>query len=219
MVAATRCNFGSREISVEEAIKLHHQDRANNHKAPAFRCIECGRQVRPHQSGGHTSAHFEHLKRNKNCPLSHKKKSEINSVDPLSVVIHGGGFADPETRRAVELAAISYVIQVLDTNGFVVEDCQSANLGYDLLARKDRKDFYYEVKGTDSVAPRFFITRNERKYSVHNKNWRLAVVTSARSNPTLEVFTANELNKRFTFDPLAWECNPLSKMSSHDIPS
>jgi hypothetical protein len=38
---------------------------------PDFRCIECNQPVRPHRSGGHASAHFEHMERNPDCSQSH----------------------------------------------------------------------------------------------------------------------------------------------------
>lgn len=130
----------------------------------------------------------------------------LESVEAVSVTVRGGGFADPQTRREIELAAIRYVTQELEAQGFAVEDRQRENCGYDLLARREQEEFLYEVKGTDEIAPRFFISRNERNCSTLNKNWRLAVVTSARANPTLHVLTPVEMENRFTFECLAWEC-------------
>lgn len=131
----------------------------------------------------------------------------LESVDDASVAVRGGGFADPQTRREIELAAIHYVTRELETQGFTIEDRQQENCGYDLLARREQEQLLYEVKGTDSISPRFFISRNERKSSYLNKNWRLAVVTSARTSPKLHVFTPAEMENRFTFECLAWECS------------
>jgi hypothetical protein len=41
-----------------------------------FRCPnpECRQPVKPMVTGGKQSAHFEHLKRNPKCPLSHVKR-------------------------------------------------------------------------------------------------------------------------------------------------
>ncbi|WP_423193710.1 DUF3883 domain-containing protein [Cupriavidus sp. H18C2] len=130
----------------------------------------------------------------------------LESDEALSVTVRGGGFADPQTRWEIELAAIQYVTRELERKGFIVEDRQRENRGYDLLARRGQEELFYEVKGTDAIAPRFFISRNERNFSKRNQNWRLAVVTSARANPTLLVLTAAEMEARFTFDCLAWEC-------------
>ncbi|WP_179258548.1 DUF3883 domain-containing protein [Caballeronia sordidicola] len=130
----------------------------------------------------------------------------LESVEAVSVTVRGGGFADPQTRREIELAAIHYVTRELELQGFTVEDRQRENCGYDLLALRGQEELLYEVKGTDAIAPRFFISRNERNCSKRNKNWRLAVVTSARATPTLLVLTSAEMEDRFTFECLAWEC-------------
>jgi hypothetical protein len=318
MATATRCKLEQSEITVQEAIRLRQIARADERPMPAFTCTECGRPVRPHEGGGHTPAHFEHLRRNKNCSLSHKPKHRkplidtaelarltaggddyirtkdgevkglalrldlnegapevivvgkgpriehrarllldtphavptyvkrgtnaweylgeyratayrtdrsvidqyrgersagdvagilfLESVDAVSVTVRGGGFADPQTRREIELAAVHYVTRELELRGFTVEDRQRENCGYDLLARRGQEEFLYEVKGTDAISPRFFISRNERNCSMLNENWRLAVVTSARATPTLHILTPAEMEGRFTFECLAWEC-------------
>ncbi|WP_233886397.1 DUF3883 domain-containing protein [Paraburkholderia flagellata] len=325
MATATLCNYDQREITIEEAIRLRQTARANELPTLTFACTECGRPVRPHQGGGHTPAHFEHLRRNRNCSLSHKptdrthrapkhagsvdtaelarltaggddyirtKDGEVKglalrldlnegapdvivvgkgpriehramllrdtphgvptyvkrgtnsweylgeykatayridaptikqyrgerpasdiagilfleSVEAVSVTVRGGGFADPQTRREIEEAAINFVKQELRAQGFAVEDRQRENCGYDLLARRGQEEILYEVKGADAVVPRFFISRNERRCSMLNENWRLAVVTSARTTPRLHVLTPAEMEERFTFECLAWEC-------------
>jgi hypothetical protein len=63
---AVTCNFEGREISVENAIALRSGDRKNID----FRCIECGKPVRPHKGSPYGAAHFEHLRRNSKCRLS-----------------------------------------------------------------------------------------------------------------------------------------------------
>ena len=70
----------------------------------------------------------------------------------------------------------------------------------------DTKNFFYEVKGTDANEARFFITRNEKRHSEAHDNWRLAIVTLARSSPKLEVLSPSEMNANFEFDCLVWQC-------------
>lgn len=329
MATATLCKLGQSEINVQEAIRLRQIARTDEQPMPPFTCMECGRSVRPHQGGGHTPPHFEHLRRNRNCSLSHKatpqktsavkQTSSINtatlarltaggddyirtkdgevkglalrldlnerapevivvgkgprierrarllldtphavptyvkrgtnaweylgeyratayrtdkstiaqyrgdrrtdeiagilfleSAAVASVSVRGGGFADPQTRAEIEQAAIHFVTRELEREGFTVEDRQRENCGYDLLARRGEEELLYEVKGTDALVPRFFISRNERNCSTRNKNWRLAVVTSARANPSLLVLTSAEMEDRFTFECLAWECTTVT---------
>lgn len=325
MVSAVTCTFDGRKIAVNEALRLRSRADADNPDISKFTCNECGQQVRPHRGGGHVPAHFEHLSRNQQCSLSHKRitggvvseqssawistkelaqrtaggddyirtkngvvvgvalrldlnegapevvvvgkgprierraellRDTMNSVptyvkrgtnaweylgeynakayrtdrqtikeycgtrppqtvagilflesrDKIAVEVRGGGFADAKTRKEIEQAAISFATEALERQGFTVTDRQMENCGYDLHAQRGVEEFFYEVKGTSSATPRFFISRNERACSSREVNWRLAIVISARSQPTWEVMTAEEMESRFKFDCLAWEC-------------
>ena len=122
------------------------------------------------------------------------------------VQVSGGGFGNPETRRADEAAAIAFVTYELEQRGFQVEDVRREKRGYDLLAVSPSGTLLVEVKGTDCLEPRFFLTRKERRCSSEQVEWRLFVVCNARSIPVLHKYTAEEMRSQFAFDPLAWEC-------------
>ena len=132
----------------------------------------------------------------------------LERTDEATVDVRGGGFSDPATRRAVELAAVEFVWTHFESLGYTVHDYQRDNLGYDLLAVKPGSTLKLEVKGTDGVAPRFFLTRNERRCAAQDADWRLVMVTSARTAPQLQVLTIQEVERMFNLDPLAWECTP-----------
>jgi len=66
MVKADTCNYNGRKISVKEALTIKQQD-----NTAVFTCIKCGKRVKPHRAGSNCAAHFEHYKRNENCPWSH----------------------------------------------------------------------------------------------------------------------------------------------------
>jgi hypothetical protein len=68
MATMTQCILGERLIVVDEAIDIKD---SGSIVAPDFRCTECNQPVRPHRSGGHVAAHFEHLERNPDCTQSH----------------------------------------------------------------------------------------------------------------------------------------------------
>jgi len=70
MPRATECILGNDRISVKEAIQLRDIAETQKNKKPDFRCVECGRPVKPHKGGGTGGAHFEHLERNPKCSLS-----------------------------------------------------------------------------------------------------------------------------------------------------
>ena len=76
----------------------------------------------------------------------------------------GGGFADAETAKVVEVAAIQAAIGALAKLGYTnVVDRQKDNCGYDLLAKGHGGggELHVEVKGTSGAVPRFFMTPNE----------------------------------------------------------
>jgi hypothetical protein len=70
MARSTMCTLNGCEISIDQAIELRDSALYRNVNSPDFRCTECGHSVRPHNAGGLTCAHFEHLNRNPNCRLS-----------------------------------------------------------------------------------------------------------------------------------------------------
>jgi competence CoiA-like predicted nuclease len=39
-----------------------------------LRCPKCGKPVRPHKAGRKQAAHFEHVKQNRDCSLSHRRR-------------------------------------------------------------------------------------------------------------------------------------------------
>ena len=67
MVTMTSCKLNGKAIDIDTAIDM--KDAAGT--TPDFRCDECNRPVRPHKSGGHVLAHFEHLERNPDCSQRH----------------------------------------------------------------------------------------------------------------------------------------------------
>jgi len=66
MVTLESSLLNGRLVSIREALKLKSVG-----DSPDFRCPECLHKVRAHKSGGHISAHFEHLRRNPDCSFSH----------------------------------------------------------------------------------------------------------------------------------------------------
>jgi len=128
-----------------------------------------------------------------------------NAAEP-EVQVFGGGFADAQTRREVERAAVAFVTHELEQQGFKVHDRQRENRGYDLLAIDATSTLLVEVKGTDGPFPRFFLTRNELRCSASAPGGHLLVVCNARKAPVAFRYSAADMGLRFDRDPLAWEC-------------
>ena len=129
----------------------------------------------------------------------------LEPTERVAVEVRGGGFPDPQTRKEIEITAVSFVVKEFESNGYTVEDRQRENCGYDLLATSLAETLWVEVKGTDATERRFFITRNERNVA-RNPHWRLAIVTMARNSPKLVIMTGEEMERTFEYDALAWEC-------------
>lgn len=138
----------------------------------------------------------------------------LERTDEVSVSVRGGGFASPETRKAIEDAAVTFVKDHYESLGYTVEDFQKENKGYDLTAVKGREVIKLEVKGTDATVPRFFLTRNEYKCAKRDPEWLLAVVSTARQAPQLRLMSIAEVEQTYEMDALAWECLPQSGTSS-----
>ena len=129
-------------------------------------------------------------------------------MEEPTVQVSGGGFADAQTRKEIEVAAVAHVTSVLKQRGFKVRDRQRDNRGYDLIAESATSRLLLEVKGTDAPEPRFFLTRNEMRCSALEADWCLFVVCSARQSPVLFEYSASDMQHQFQLEPLAWECTP-----------
>lgn len=121
-------------------------------------------------------------------------------------------FPDQAHRDLVEAAAMEHATKEYTRRGLRVEDVSSQNRGYDLevFDQGGRAVYHVEVKGTSLPVEGFYLTRNERKCSASLNTWRLVVVTSALTEPDLQVYTAKEMEERFAFEPLVWRCDPAS---------
>ncbi len=64
--------LGGQVMKADLGVRLRNIARMTGKKDPDFKCTVCNRPTRVHEAGGHMPAHFEHLKRNKKRPLSHK---------------------------------------------------------------------------------------------------------------------------------------------------
>ena len=65
-------NSDSKTVPIETALQRRDAAKKNRTIPPKYSCVECSKPVRPHKAGPNNQAHFEHLKRNKNCSMSDK---------------------------------------------------------------------------------------------------------------------------------------------------
>ncbi len=72
MAKNVEATLGGQVMEADLGVRLRDTARMTGKKDPDFRATVYKRPTRVHEADGHMPAHFEHLKRNKHCPLSHK---------------------------------------------------------------------------------------------------------------------------------------------------
>ena len=63
-------------LTITTALHLKQLLKKSGLHSPRFLCSYCKRPVKPESEGRTSAAHFEHLKRNLDCPLSEKSKAK-----------------------------------------------------------------------------------------------------------------------------------------------
>lgn len=141
----------------------------------------------------------------------HRSIDDVNGIlflspkDDLRIEVTSSSLPDQEKKKKVEVSAINFVTLYYENLGFIVTDQQKDNCGYDLLVEKANEVLKIEVKGTSSSEKRFFLSRNERAKSA-DPLWRLAIVINALLAPELEILNTTQMESRFNFEALSWEC-------------
>lgn len=100
---------------------------------------------------------------------------------PEPVVGKRGGYASPETARKVDDVAMELALAWAHStfSGLSIRRMPHNNPGYDILVHGKGPERFIEVKGTLRPEPRFFMSENERRYSVeHSEIYTLVVFHS-----------------------------------------
>lgn len=124
---------------------------------------------------------------------------------PVAIKVSGAGFGNAEQNRLVERAACKVVCKHFKNRGYKVVSREKEKVGYDFVVSKNGKELHVEVKGVSGNVQKFPITINEVDCARLDSNFRLAVVTEARSRkPRIQFFTPKEFSKRFELKPIAF---------------
>ena len=115
----------------------------------------------------------------------------------------GAGFGDPETNGLVESAAVIRVTDHYRKRGWKIMDVSRENRGYDLECIKGRETQHVEVKGVAGGRQEVILTENERRHATGDRDFVLAVVTSALLEPDLHLYSAEEMFSRFVITPMS----------------
>lgn len=122
-------------------------------------------------------------------------------------------FPDPEHRRRVEHAAIAAAKRWLKQHEYAWTSTQHLLCGYDLLGRHRATgaQLHVEVKGTSTETDYFYITQNEWLHS-DSPFWRLALVTNALASPQTTILTREQIDFRFSLEPLAYRARSKARV-------
>lgn len=121
-----------------------------------------------------------HLDDDRAQKLRDRVEAGSNTVEPNTKRSKSGaGFGNPEQNKAAETAAVKHVTKCYEQDGYEVHSVEAEKCGYDLIARKNRRERHLEVKGVASEKPEFPITPNEVDRARNDKDFRLVVVVSA----------------------------------------
>jgi len=122
----------------------------------------------------------------------------------------GAGFGDAETNRKVERAAVRFVTEKLQGEGWKVISKEKENVGYDLLATKRGAQRHIEVKGVRDSKATFFITAGEVRAAQTDPKWEIWVVTSAlTSRPSASVIPGADFGAIYKIDPVSFRASPV----------
>lgn len=115
------------------------------------------------------------------------------------------GARKPDLKR-VERAAVEFVTETYEADGWSVESVEAKKVGYDLVATKGRQERHLEVKGISGPLVRFVLTANEHRASIEDRRFRLCAVTSATDSRhrRLHEWTGADLQATATFAPTAF---------------
>ena len=124
----------------------------------------------------------------------------------------GTGYqSDPELRRRIEQAAISYVTACLTDEGWDVESVEAERCGYDLHCTDGKAERHVEVKGTAGDGLGFIITIQELTCAREDEFFELWAVTNALDdNRTARKYLGSELDASFDFDAIQFRA--MAKM-------
>lgn len=128
-----------------------------------------------------------------------KRLSEPAEQNPIKTIRRksGAGYGDAEQNARVEVAAVNFVAKSYEAQGYEVRSVEADKCGYDLAAKRGKKELHLEVKGVSGDVPEFQITKNEVECARSDKAFRLVVVVNSleKHRQAIELSGAQFLEK------------------------
>jgi len=152
---------------------------------------------------------FVNLSRSGSNPIRYLTHTLIpNNTEPDDTdetgSLYGAGFGTPEENRKVEQAAIQFVMNWYQEDGWEVLSVEQKKCGYDLHCTKADEEEHVEVKGIRGNAPQFMMTASEVNLSHSDPAFRLCLVLNALTNPSLSYLTGREFTQQAQLTPLTF---------------
>jgi hypothetical protein len=120
----------------------------------------------------------------------------------------GARFGEAEENKLVEEAAIGFVRQRYESEGWQVHSVEREQRGFDLECRKGKFAEDVEVKGVRGAAQSFIITSGEVTQARVNGSFILMVVTLALSeSPIMFRYSGQDFLNKFEVSPRAISCS------------
>lgn len=133
------------------------------------------------------------------------------NLDDASSEVHplreacGGGFADFPDREEVERAAVAWVRDWLEAEGWTVGSREADRCGYDLHCTRGNQEQHVEVKGTSGTQQAFILTEKERQQAKTDEHFLLCMVTDVLSDKSgCYDYPGDELFEYFDLKPMQW---------------
>ncbi len=128
-----------------------------------------------------------------------------NEVSETKRSRSGGGFGSVEMNRKVEKAAIAFVTDHYERNGWKVKSVETSKVGYDLRCEKEEFHEHVEVKGTQGDDVCFIVTAGEVRNAMIDRHHVTCVVTAALSaEPQMFVYSKDKFISDIELEPIAF---------------
>jgi rubredoxin len=121
MATQTQGLLDNELVEVDEALRLRAHARSRKEPSPSFTCPQCHEPTRPHAGSTTSSAHFEHLRRNVECPLCHIGYIPVGQRAPMTPLKPEYSVDDP---RAIEGYLLDHNLMIKARHQGLVQACK-----------------------------------------------------------------------------------------------
>ena len=113
----------------------------------------------------------------------------------------------PDENKRVDRAALKFVINKYQSEGWKVTNIEYRNIGYDLCCKRFNQKEHVAVKGLTRIVSKFAVTQNELQAAEEDPDHLFCIVHDAlQRKPKEKKYTYKELKEYYNCKPLAYTC-------------